>query len=126
MKNMAEHNDTGKKGEDIAVEYLKKEGYRILERNWHNSHQEIDVIASKGGELVIVEVKCRTGTPPVESSSAVNRTKQNLLIRAANAYICQKNLDMETRFDIIAVSLNREVKVEHITNAFYPQMRRNC
>jgi len=120
---MADHNETGKQGELIAVEYLQDKGYRILEQNWHNHHQEIDIIAAKGNELVIVEVKCRKGTPFVEPYAAVNRNKQNLLIKAANAYIQRKNMDMETRFDIISITLGKEVNIEHIENAFYPRVR---
>lgn len=120
---MADHNETGKQGETIAVEYLQSKDYQILEQNWHNSHQEIDLIATKGNELVIVEVKCRSGVPLAEPYTAVNRSKQNLLIKAANAYIQKKNLDMETRFDVISITLGREVSINHIENAFYPRVR---
>lgn len=120
---MADHNETGKKGEMVAVEYLQGKGYHILEQNWHNHHQEIDIIASKGNELVIVEVKCRTGMPLAEPYTAVNRNKQNLLIKAANAYIQRKNIDMETRFDIISITLGKEIVIDHIENAFYPKLR---
>ncbi len=116
------HIETGKQGEDIAVGHLIQQGYIICERNWHNRHQEIDIIASKGDELVIVEVKCRSGNPLTEPYVAVNRNKQNLLIKAANAYIQSKDLDMETRFDIIAITLGREIKIEHIESAFYPRV----
>ena len=120
---MADHNETGKNGEAIAVKYLQDKCYRILEQNWHNHHQEIDIIAAKGNELVIVEVKCRTGTPLVEPYLAVNRNKQNLLIKAANAYIQRKNINMETRFDIISITLGKEIGIDHIENAFYPGVR---
>ncbi len=120
---MADHNETGKQGETIAREYLQDKGYRILEQNWHNHHQEVDIIATKGNELVIVEVKCRTGTPLMEPYTAVNRNKQNLLIKAANAYIQWKNIDMETRFDIISITLGKEVRIDHIESAFYPRVR---
>jgi putative endonuclease len=120
---MADHNETGKQGEIIAVEYLQKKGYQILEQNWHNHHQEIDIIAIKVNELVIVEVKCRSGAPLAEPYTAVNRNKQNLLIRAANAYIQQKNVNMETRFDIISITLGKEIYIDHIENAFYPRVR---
>ena len=119
----ANHIETGEKGEDIAAEYLKKEGYSVLERNWHNRHQEIDIIAAKGDELIIVEVKCRTGNPLTEPYTAVTRNKQLLLIKAANAYILLKDLDMEVRFDIIAITLGKETLIEHIDNAFYPRLR---
>jgi len=120
---MADHNETGKNGETIALKFLRDQGYLILEQNWRNHHQEIDIIAAKGNELVIVEVKCRTGTPLTEPYAAVNRNKQNLLIKAANAYIQRKNMDMETRFDIISITLGKEVIIDHIENAFYPRVR---
>ena len=120
---MADHIETGKNGEAIAVKYLQDKGYRILEQNWHNHHQEIDIIAAKGNELAIVEVKCRTGMPLVEPYVAVNRNKQNLLIKAANAYIQRKNINMETRFDIISITLGKETSIDHIENAFYPGVR---
>ena len=56
---MAKHNELGKKGEEIAAQYLSEKGYEILERNWRNRHKEIDIIAKDGNELVIVEVKTR-------------------------------------------------------------------
>ena len=120
---MADHNETGKKGETIAVEYLQGKGYSILEQNWHNNHQEIDIIATKGNEMAIVEVKCRKGTPLLEPYVAVNRNKQNQLIKAANAYIHQNNINMETRFDVISITLGKEITIEHIENAFYPRVR---
>ena len=121
---MAEHNLTGKKGETLAVEYLQGKGYQILEKNWHNHHLEIDIIAVKENELAIVEVKCRTGAPLIEPYLAVNRNKQNLLIKAANAYIHCKNINLNTRFDIISITLGKETVIEHIENAFYPRLRR--
>jgi putative endonuclease len=120
---LADHNETGKQGETIAAEYLQGKGYRILEQNWHNHHQEIDIIASKENELVIVEVKCRTGRPLAEPYTAVNRNKQSLLIKAANAYIQKKNLDLETRFDIVSITIGSETTIDHIENAFYPRVK---
>ena len=122
-KTMADHNEIGKRGETIAVEYLQGKGYSILEQNWHNHHEEIDIIVTKENELVIVEVKCRKGTPLTEPYTAVNRSKQNLLIKAANAYIQQKNINMETRFDVVSITLGKETNIEHIENAFYPRVR---
>lgn len=118
---MADHNETGKKGENIALQYLQNKGYSILGKNWHSRHLEIDIIASKGNELVIAEVKCRTGTPLAEPFVAVNRNKQNMLIKAANAYIQRNNINMETRFDVISITLGKkETYIDHIENAFYP------
>jgi len=120
---MADHNETGKIGEAIAAKYLEDKGYFILEKNWHNHHQEIDIIATKENEMAVVEVKCRKGDPLIEPYAAVNRNKQNLLIKATNAYIQRNNIDMETRFDIISITLGDEVSIDHIENAFYPRVR---
>ena len=119
----ATHIETGEKGEDIAAEYLQENGYTILERNWHDRHQEIDIIAVKGNELAIVEVKCRAGNPLAEPYVAVTRSKQLLLIKAANAYVMQKDMDMEVRFDVISITLGKETHIEHLENAFYPRVR---
>ena len=100
---MAKHNELGKKGEDIAAQYLSEKGYEILERNWRNRHKEIDIIAKDGNELVIVEVKARRSDEHGEPDLAVTRPKQTRLIYAANAYIFQNKLDINTRFDIISI-----------------------
>ena len=118
---MAEHNDFGKLGEELAVDYLTGKGYEILERNWRNIHKEIDIIAKDGKFLVIVEVKTRQTDEYGEPDIAVTRKKQRMLIAAANAYITRKGLDMETRFDIISIVFrDGEPVIEHIEDAFLP------
>ena len=118
---MAKHNDLGKMGEDIAVQYLTDKGYEILERNWHNIHKEIDIIAKDGEELVIVEVKTRQSTEHGEPDLAVTRQKQTHLISAANAYIFKNLLDINTRFDIISIVFkDGEPIIDHIEDAFLP------
>lgn len=118
---MAEHIDFGKQGEEIAVKYLTDKGYEILERNWRNRHKEVDIIAKDGKELVFVEVKTRKSNNYGEPSLAVNKQKQRLLVSAANAYIFGKNLDMDTRFDIISILMKDEDPIiEHIEDAFLP------
>ena len=118
---MAEHNDLGKLGEEIAVQYLTDKGYKILERNWHNVHKEVDIIAKDGRFLVIVEVKTRQSSKNGEPDMAVTRQKQRMLISAANAYIFRNRLDLETRFDIISIVFNNgEPVIDHIEDAFLP------
>ena len=118
---MADHNDLGKLGEELAVNYLTGKGYKILERNWHNIHKEIDIIAKDGKFLVIVEVKTRQSDEYGEPDIAVTRKKQRMLIAAANAYITRKGLDMETRFDIISIVFREEIPIiSHIEDAFLP------
>ena len=118
---MADHNDLGKMGEELAVNYLIEKGYEILERNWHNIHKEIDIIAKDGKFLVIVEVKTRQSDEYGEPDLAVTKRKQRMLIAAANAYITRNKLDVETRFDIISIILkDSEPVIEHIEDAFLP------
>ena len=118
---MAAHNDFGKLGEELAVNHLTGKGYEILERNWRNRHKEIDIIAKDGKELVIVEVKTRQTDEYGEPDIAVTKKKQRMLIAAANAYILNKGLDIETRFDIISIIFrDGEPVIEHIEDAFLP------
>ncbi|MBI5218707.1 MAG: YraN family protein [Bacteroidia bacterium] len=116
--------ETGKRGEEIATEYLKDNGYKILAVNWQNKHQEIDIIAEKNNVLIIAEVKSRTAPCLVEPEQAVTLNKQKLLIRAANAYIYINKIDKEVRFDIISIVFSsKDPKLEHIIDAFYPRAR---
>ena len=118
---MADHNDFGKLGEELAVNYLVGKGYQILERNWHNIHKEIDIVAKDGKFLVIVEVKARQTNEYGDPDIAVTKKKQQMLIAAANAYIFKNRLDVETRFDIISIVFkDGEPVIEHIEDAFLP------
>ena len=118
---MAEHNQTGKKGEELAAGMLKDKGYEILEKNWRYKNVEADIIAQKGDMLVIVEVKTRRTTFFGEPEEFVNKAKKQNLVKAANAYIEQHKLDFEVRFDIISVVISGgKTMVHHIEDAFYP------
>jgi putative endonuclease len=118
---------TRKKGsdaEEIAIEYLKKNGYEILEQNWYNQHRELDIIARKDCVLAIIEVKSLASNYVQEPYQSVNRNKQRLIISATNAYIRKKNINDDVRFDIISIISGRnEPIIEHIENAFYPLVR---
>ncbi len=121
---MAVHTETGNKGEKLALQYLQKMGYTILETNWHTRHYEIDIIARDGNELVIVEVKTRTGDHYGHPSEAVNNKKIRRLINAAERYIHLHNMNLDTRFDVISIIfLDRKFHLEHIKDAFYPTAR---
>lgn len=117
---MAEHNITGKKGEEMAAEFLEKKGYKILETNWRFMNLEADIIAETSKTLVIAEVKTRKSNYFGEPESFVTKQKQKNLIKTANAYIERKQLDLEVRFDIVSVVLNDDNSIKHIEDAFYP------
>lgn len=118
---MAEHNETGNIGEELAEKYLRGLGYEILERNWYFGKNEVDLIAKDGDFLVIVEVKTRRSNYFGEPEEFVTRAKQRALIKAANGYIMKKNLDLEVRFDIVSVIFTgMSHTVKQIKDAFYP------
>lgn len=117
---MAEHNDLGKLGEEMAVEYLQKQGYAILQTNFVFQKAEIDIIAQKEGILAVVEVKTRSSAEFGLPQEFVKPKKIQLLVKAINEYIIQNDLDVETRFDIISVCKNGGgFEIEHLEDAFF-------
>lgn len=116
-----ERLDLGKLGEEQAAARLKKEGYRVLARNYRNTFGEIDIIAQDGKTLCFIEVRTRTKDwhgHPFESISAV---KQRKIIRAARAYLAREDAeDTDARFDVVAVTPqeNGGHAVEILKNAF--------
>lgn len=120
---MAEHNDIGKKGEELALVFLKEKGYAILATNWRYNKAEIDIITTFKNLLVIVEVKTRTSEEFESPKEAVTLKKQRHIIRAADAYIQENNIDLECQFDIVSVLIQgNKVEIEHIPDAFYPML----
>lgn len=117
---MAEHNELGKLGEELAVDFLQKSGYDILETNWVFQKAEIDIIAQKENILAIVEVKTRSTIDFGLPQDFVKPKKIQLLVKAVNEYVISNDLDVEVRFDIIAVYKEKnDYKIEHIDDAFY-------
>lgn len=116
---MATHNDTGKQGEQLAKEFLIANNYAILETNYRYKKAEIDIIAVKENILAIIEVKTRTSTHFGEPESFVNNKKIKLILEATNAYIIEKDLDLEVSLDIISVVIGKENEINHIPNAYY-------
>ena len=116
---MIEPHELGKKGEDLAVEYLISNGYQILERNWHSGHKEVDIIALQDTTLAIIEVKTRKTDDYGEPDISVGAMKQRMLIWAAEAYVRYKQLEVDVRFDIISIIFTEtEQRIEHIEDAF--------
>ena len=117
---MADHNELGKLGEELAVEFLQKEGYEILETNWTFQKAEIDIIAQKENTLAVVEVKTRSSLEFGLPQDFVKPKKIQLLVKAINEYVVSKDLDVDVRFDIIAIHKEgKSFVIEHLINAFY-------
>ncbi len=127
---MAEHNELGKRGEELAVNYLQKEGYIILKTNYTFQKAEIDIIAQKGGILAVVEVKTRSSIDFGLPQDFVKPKKIQLLVKAIDAFITQQDLDLDVRFDIIAITTSgktmtgehqkdKSFVIEHLIDAFY-------
>ena len=120
---MAEHNDLGKIGEELARKFLISNGYSIRASNWYFGKNEIDIIAEKENVLAIVEVKTRSSAFEAEAQSTVTKKKQKFLINAANFYLIKHKIEKEARFDIITIIVsNNKPDIEHIENAFYPTL----
>ena len=119
---MAEHNDLGAIGEEIAFQYLIKKGFKIKERNWRFTPYEIDIVAIDKDELVIVEVKTRSAAIYEEPGESITTSKIRFLTNAAQAYIETYEIDLETRFDVVFIKWfgDGKYELEHIEGAFIP------
>lgn len=117
---MASHNDFGKLAEELAETFLLEKGMKILAKNYRYQKAEIDLIAQTENQIVIVEVKARATDVFMLPQEAVNKKKMKLMVLAANYFIEENNINLETRFDVISVLPNEAGKLEitHIENAF--------
>ncbi|MBV7268718.1 YraN family protein [Winogradskyella luteola] len=117
---MAQHNELGKKGEALAVDFLIKNNYDILERNYRFEKAEVDIIAKKNDILAIVEVKTRSTIDFGNPQDFVKPKQIKNLVKAVDAYIVENDLNIEVRFDIVAiVKVKNGYDIEHLENAFY-------
>lgn len=120
---MASHNLLGQLGECLAADYLTAQGYTIRHRNWRAGRNELDIVAEKDGTLVVAEVKTRQTDAFGQPYEAVDERKVRSLVAATDAYLQEFGLDMDVRFDVIAIIGNGERhRIEHIENAFYPPL----
>ena len=109
----------GTRGEALAVSYLKKKRYRILERNYQTRYGEIDLIARDGDYLVFVEVKTRKEGTLTSGLSAVDAGKQARIRKAAAQYWQAHPAPLQPRFDVIEVIGSGETaRLSHLENAF--------
>ena len=117
---MAQHNELGKKGEQLAVDFLLKNDYEIVERNYRFDKAEVDIIAQKKDILAIIEVKTRSTIDFGNPQDFVKPKQIQRLVKAVDEYVTINNLEVEVRFDIIAiVKENNNFNIKHLENAFY-------
>lgn len=110
----------GELGERIAERWLRRQGWRVVQRRFRNGRRDIDLVVEREGTVAFVEVKARRGElfgGPVE---AVNWKKQKELVRSAHVWIDRHGRESESyRFDVVGVLVNGErVRVRHVPNAF--------
>jgi putative endonuclease len=117
---MALHNLIGASGEDIATEYVQKQGYTVLERNFRCKLGEIDIIAKDGAQMVFVEVKTRTSSLFGTPLEAITRKKLLSLVKSAEYYLLTNKLGQNYRIDAVEIvmrkgQLNEVNQVKNIT-----------
>mgnify|MGYP000475768681 FL=1 len=113
----------GREGESAALRFLKKKGYRILEKNFRSKVGEIDIIAEQDGEIVFVEVKARADHEFGHPLNALTPAKQKKIIQTAQSFLSRKRIsDKPMRFDVVALTSDAEGpdswQIELLQNAF--------
>ena len=118
---MSKSFDFGREAENFAAEFFEKNGYKILARNYFYQKAEIDLIIQKDQLLIVVEIKARTYNPLISPEESVDKKKKKLIISAAHQFITINNMNVDVRFDILALE-KREAQwfINHIEDAFSP------
>ena len=112
-------DELGKWGEDFASNFLLQNGYSLVKRNVRFKKYEVDIIAEKDDELIVVEVKARNTAEIGEPWRAVTKSKQRQIITVADYYVQKNQIDKNVRFDIISIVHNSyRTNLEHIAGAF--------
>lgn len=119
---MSHIQDTGKKGEAIAVNFLIQKGYTIIETNWSSRHGEIDIIAKQQQTLVFVEVKTRHSKNTESAFASITPSKREKMLNTIYLYLHEHNLDEDIlwRVDAIGIALhkNQSPIIDHVEDAF--------
>ena len=110
---MAWHNDIGRKGELLAVAWLKEHEYTVLHVNWRHSHYEIDIVATHNNTLHFIEVKTRNSTTFGFPEESVSKKKFNSLMNAAEEYLFQHPEWKRVQYDILSITNLKDQPVEY-------------
>ena len=117
---MAQHNQLGAIGEQLAVDFLIKKGYVIKERNWRFKKAEVDIIAQIKNILIAIEVKTRSSDVFGDPQEFIKDKQKKMLVVAIDEYVISNDLDVEVRFDVIGIISNEnQTRIEHLEDAFF-------
>lgn len=116
--------DLGRKGEEVALEYLLQRGMKLLERNWRSGHRELDLIMEEGSFIRIIEVRTREYPSIIDPFESITLPKRRRIIAAARDFLAKRR-DLsggkEVVFDVVSILLNGELfEVKYIREAFGP------
>ena len=116
------NKELGKRGEQLAVDYLRRRGYRVVETNYRTRRGEIDIICEHRGCIVFVEVKTRRSMAFGRPEEAVNDRKRRKMLLTASRYLSERPRPdgVDCRFDVITVMEDGKLTLEHIQDAFRP------
>jgi putative endonuclease len=117
---MATHNETGKEGEQLAIGWLRQNGFEILHCNWRYLKMEVDIIAAKDGRLHIIEVKSRNFYPGAFPEESVTKKKFGFLKKAAEEFLYRHPAYRFVQFDVLAITFfkNKEPEYFFIQDVF--------
>ena len=116
----AARQEFGELGERIAERWLKRKGWRVVQRRFRSGHRDIDLVVEREGTVAFVEVKARKGLAFGDPIEAVNWSKQRELVRSASVWIDRHGRPMESyRFDVVGVLVEGDrVRIRHVQNAY--------
>jgi putative endonuclease len=122
---MSEKSETGKTGEAVACAYLKTGKYTILHTNWRFHHYELDIVATDGRELVVVEVKTRSENCLIAPEQTIDAPKIQRLVTATEEYIRLFDVQTPVRFDVICLTKKGRSYIvdRHIEDAFFAPLK---
>jgi len=117
----------GKRGEQIAKDYLIAQGMQVVEQNWRYGKTEIDIIGIQNDMLIFIEVKARIHTTRRYPDAAVSIQKQKNILHTAFAYLEEMNWEAEVRFDVLSIHIDESGngRCFHIQDAFFPNWMEN-
>ena len=127
MENMRFKNrqELGKRGEELALEYLLQRGMKLLARNWRCGHKELDLVMEDGNTIRIVEVRSRNFPSQTDPLESIDAAKRKNIIAAAKGFVGENRKlsgGKEVFFDVVSILFNSDAfKVEYIRDAFAPE-----